>query len=281
MIMALVKYSAERGLSLPEIIFWRQFVSIPLLLGFVVATGNIAALRTTRLKGHAWRAGLGMLAMSANFLMISMLPLPVSTTLSFSTPLFAVLLSAIVFREIVGPWRWAAVFIGFAGVAIIAQPGGAGAQHVSMAGLGIGLLAALLIALATLQIRSLTRTESSLSTVFYFALIGTPTAALFLPFYATDHDAQDWFLLLAIGTVGTCAQFCATASLRFAPVSTVMAMDYTAILWSTLIAWIVWETLPGPALFLGAPLIVAAGLIISWRETLHKRPAPPSPTEFD
>jgi drug/metabolite transporter (DMT)-like permease len=173
------------------------------------------------------------------------------------------------------------VFIGFAGVAIIAQAGGTGAQHVSLAGLAVGLLAALLIALATIQIRSLTRTESSIATVFYFALLGAPAAALFLPFFATDHDAQDWALLLGIGTLGTCAQFCATASLRFAPISTVMAMDYTAIIWTTLIAWIVWETLPGLALMLGAPLIVAAGLIITWRESLHKRPPPPSPAEFD
>lgn len=279
--MALVKYSAERGLSLPEIVFWRLCVAIPLILAFVCATDSLSKLKTKRLKGHGWRAAIGLLGMSANFLMITMLPLPVATTLSFSTPLFAVLLAALVFGEFVGPWRWAAVFIGFAGVAIIAQPGGAATQQVSFSGLGVGLLAALLIALATIQVRVLTRTESSISTVFYFALIGAPAAAVFLPFFATEHDTQDWVLLISIGILGACAQFCAAASLRFAPVSTVMAMDYTAIIWTTLIAWLVWDALPGMSLFLGAPLIVAAGLIISWRENLHKRPAPPSPAEFD
>jgi len=43
-------------------------------------------------------------------------------------------------------------------------------------------------------------------------------------------------------------------------------MDYTGLIWVTIYGWLVWDQLPTAATWFGAPLIVAAGLIIAWRE---------------
>ena len=43
-------------------------------------------------------------------------------------------------------------------------------------------------------------------------------------------------------------------------------MDYIALLWSTLYGWLIWDMLPVSATWIGAPLIVASGLYIVWRE---------------
>lgn len=278
-LLTLVKLAGESGVALPEIMFWRQAVAVPLILLFLWRRDELRRLRTDRLWSHARRAGIGMFNMVFNFGAAILLPLAVSTTLGFTTPLFAVLLAALVLREHVGFWRWTAVALGFAGVLVIAQPGG---EPISAMGTAAGLIAAFFIAVINYQIRDLGRTEEPIRIVFYFSAFGSALAALALPFFATAHSAEQWLLLLAIGAIGTVAQMLLAASLRHGAVAAVIVMDYTALIWATLYGWLVWDRLPPAATWLGAPLIVAAGLLIAWREhALHRRPSPTSTLELD
>ena len=73
-------------------------------------------------------------------------------------------------------------------------------------------------------------------------------------------------LLIGIGILGAAGQMMMTASLRYAPLSTVVAMDYSALIWSTLIGYIWWDHLPPNSTWLGAPIIVASSAYIFWRE---------------
>ena len=57
-----------------------------------------------------------------------------------------------------------------------------------------------------------------------------------------------------------------TSSLRFAPVSVVMPMDYSALLWGTVYGWLLFDQLPAATTWLGAPLVIGAGVVIAWRE---------------
>jgi drug/metabolite transporter (DMT)-like permease len=262
-LLMLVKYAGESGVALPEIMFWRQAVTIPVLLGWLLLTGGLHRLRTQRLGSHARRAGIGMTNMVFNFGATILLPLAEATVLGFTTPLFAVILAALVLREQIGPYRWLAVGLGFAGVLIIAQPGGA---PISTLGTTLGLLAAFFIAVINYQIRDLGRTEDPISIAFYFAAFGAPLAALALPFFATPHSGEQWLVLMGIGLTGTLAQVLLAASLRFGAVASVIVMDYTSLIWATLYGWLIWDRLPTPSTWLGAPLIVAAGLVIAWRE---------------
>jgi len=263
-LLALVKLAGESGVALPEIMFWRQAVSAPLILAWLVATGGLGRLKTNRLGSHARRAGIGMFNMVFNFGAAILLPLAVSTTLGFTTPLFAVILAALVMREKVGAWRWIAVGLGFLGVVVIAQPGGG--ETVSAMGVAAGLIAAFLIAVIYYQIRDLGRTEEPISSVFWFATFGSAMAAVALPFVMTSHTGHQWLLLASIGVVGTFAQMLLAASLRYASVASIVAIDYTALIWATLYGWAIWRHVPPAATWLGAPLIVAAGLTIVWRE---------------
>jgi drug/metabolite transporter (DMT)-like permease len=129
------------------------------------------------------------------------------------------------------------------------------------------------------QIRDLGRTEEPIAIAFYFAAFGTPTAALTLPFFYTPHSSEQWIVLIAIGIVGTLAQCMLAASLRFGAVASIIVMDYTQLIWATLYGWLVGHHLPPPTTWLGAPLIVAAGLVIAWREHRGDRgAAAPRPT---
>jgi len=210
-------------------------------------------------------------------------------------------------------WRWSAVALGFVGILVIAQPGGdhfplygalvalGGAFMVALISIQIadlnktdkpltivfyfalfttpltGVLVALggafMIALISIQIADLNRTEKPLTIVFYFALFSAPLAALSLPFVATAHDTQGWLLLLGIGLAGALGQLLLTAALRFGTVASVIVMDYSGLFWATLYGWLLFAMLPPASTWLGAPLIVAAGLIIAWREHRLARPA--------
>jgi drug/metabolite transporter (DMT)-like permease len=272
-LLALVKLAGESGVALPEIMFWRQFVTVPLVIAMLAATGQLHRLKTTRIGSHAGRALSGMAGMVCNFGATILLPLAVATTLGFTTPLFAVILTALVLREHVGPWRWTAVVLGFAGVVVIAQPGN---EPINLLGGALGLLAGFLVAVISFQIRDLARTEEPIRVVFYFALFGSGLMALALPFYMTAHSAYQWLLLLGCGVCGLIGQLFLTASLRHGAVATVIVMDYLALLWATLYGWAFWDHLPSTATWFGAPLIIAAGVLITWRE--HRLAKALSPT---
>lgn len=259
----LIKQAGEAGISLPEIMFWRQFLTVPLVIGYLLIIGQIARLKTQRIGTHATRAGIGMVGMVLNFSAVLLLPLAESTTLGFTTPLFAVVLAGLVFREHVGPWRWAAVALGFAGVLVIAQPG---QVPVSLPGTLAGLGAALMTALISFLIRGMSRTEEPLRIVFYFSLFGAAMMSVLLPFYARAHEAEQWLLLAGIGVMGMCGQLFVTGSLRHGPIASVMIMDYTSLIWATAFGWLIWDHLPPAATWLGAPLIVGAGVLVAWRE---------------
>ena len=266
---ALIKLAAERGIHLLEIMFWRQFLTIPIALGWVMATSGIGALATRRPGTHFLRGLYGTVGMVLNFGAVILLPLAEATTINFTVPIWAVLLSILLLKEKVGVWRWSAVALGFAGILVIAQPGGG---HFPLYGALVALGGAFMIALISIQIADLGRTDKPLTIVFYFALFTTPLAALSLPFVMTAHDAGDWLLLLGIGLAGALGQLLLTAALRFGKVASVIVMDYSALFWATLYGWLLFGMLPPATTWFGVPLIVIAGLVIAWREHRLTRP---------
>jgi drug/metabolite transporter (DMT)-like permease len=267
---ALIKLGGERGIAVPEIMFWRQALTPLAIGGWLWWGGGLQRLRTARMGAHGLRALVGSTNMAMTFTATTLLPLAVTITLGFTTPLFAVLLSAFWFRQHVGPWRWLSVLLGFAGVLAIAQPGGG---HVNLLGAGLALAGGCVVAVINYQIRDLGRTEEPIRTVFWFGLFGTAVTLPFLPWFATAHPLADWSILAGLGLTGLVGQMLLTASLRHGAVVSVLVVDYVSLLWATLLGWALWNQFPHAATWLGAPLIVGAGLIIVWRERVLHRAA--------
>ena len=261
--LMLVKLVSARGVDLPHILLFRQAVSVPVLLGFLIVRGEMGRLRSNRLVSHGIRALTGSTGMALTFGAPILLPLAVSTTLGFTSPIFAVVLSALLLHEKVGRWRWSAVLLGFAGIAIIAGPGG---TDIDPLGAAVGIAAAFMVALISIQIRDLSRTEDSIAIVVYFALFSAPVLFIVSLFFPWPTDWTDYALLLLVGGFGTAAQLFLTNSLRYGTVSSVIVMDYAMLIWATLYGWLVFDNLPSVMLWFGAPLVIAAGAIIVWRE---------------
>jgi drug/metabolite transporter (DMT)-like permease len=261
--LMLVKVAGTRGVTLVETMFWRQLIPAVLLGGWMLSRGQAGLFRSARMKDHARRAIIGVTGMFLTLGVVLILPLAETTVLGFTTPIFAVILAAILLKERVGVFRWTAVLLGLSGIVIIAGPD---RSHLPLSGLAVGIGAAFMVALISIQVRDLGRTEHPLTTVFWFSALSIPLLALPALWTGTAHDAVTWGLLLAIGVAGALGQICLTAALRIGSVSSVVVMDYSSFGWAMLWGWLVFGALPPTATWIGAPVIIAAGLVIVWRE---------------
>ncbi len=262
----LVKLAGTRGAHLMELIFWRQLLTVALLGGGLALTGNLALLKTRRLPAHARRAASGMFGMIFTYGAVLLLPLAEATTMGFTAPVFAVLIAIALFGERIGPYRWGAVAMGFAGVIVVMQPFSGLHAGVTLFGVAVGLVAPLMVAVISFQLQDLNTTENPWSIVFWFSALTVPIAALVLPFVMAAHDPLTWGLILAMGLVGAAAQMLLTTSLRFGSAAVILLMDYTALLWASYYGYAIFDRAAPASLWLGAPLIIGAGLLIAWRE---------------
>lgn len=275
--MAALKYSTEHGVGSIEILFYRNLFSLPTILAWVLLSGGISAVRTNRPMAHVIRSTAGLIVMFLTFLALSMLPLAEATAISFSAPLFATILSAIVLREKVMWHRWGAIILGFIGVLIIVQPGG---SALPMQGVVIGLASALGTGVVVIMLRQIAETESATVTVFWFNIACLAVTALPMPFLFQNHGSHVWIALALGGLMGGIAQILMTSALRYAPVSVLAPFDYLQIVWATLWGFVLFAALPSVEAILGAGLIAISGIYVVWRERKMRKSVVPSPNEL-
>ncbi|WP_326522767.1 DMT family transporter [Sphingomonas sp.] len=260
---ALIKLAETRGAGLVELLFFRQAGSIPVVVAWVALGPGVATLATRRIGAHALRCAVGLSSMTFMFSTLLLLPLAEATTLQFTVPIFATILGALVLREATGVHRWGAVMLGFAGVLIVTQPG---SGHIPLAGALTGLVAAFLSASVSILIRRMGSSEPPATIVFYFALLSmVPLLPAFL-WTMGSHDAGTWAMLVGIGLIGAVGQLAMTTALSLGPVSVVVPMDYSGLIWATLYGWALFGVLPDGWTWVGAPIIILSGLYIVWRE---------------
>lgn len=262
-----VKWLGQHGVGVIESLFYRQLGTTVAALLFVFATTGLGSLRTRRVGSHVMRMAIGLIAMGTNFLAMMLLPMAEATAIGFSVPIFSTLLAAMVLGEKTGPWRWGAVLLGFVGVLVIVQPGSG--QVPAWGGL-VAVAAALTTALATIAIRRLGATEAAATTVFWFGASSLIPLGLAMPVAGRAHPLDVFAILALMAAAGGAAQLLLTAALRYAPVALVMPMDYVNLLWASLLGLLIFSQSPSPWTFAGAPVIIAAGLVILWREQVNR-----------
>jgi drug/metabolite transporter (DMT)-like permease len=260
---AMVKIAGDRDANLYEILFFRQSFALPVILAWIAVGPGLRSVATKRIGAHVARAVIGLGGMVTSFAAVQLLPLAEATTLQFTVPIFATITAFLLLREPTGWHRWGAVLVGFLGVLVIARPG---SGHFPLLGTALGLSSALLVAVVMILLRTIGRTESASTTVFWFSALSVAPLGLLYLLHIEPHDAATWALLIGIGLIGGAGQLAMTASFRFAPVSAVVSMDYTALIWGTLFGWLWFEALPVSTTWLGAAIIIASGLYIAHRE---------------
>lgn len=263
-IMVMLAKILSTNHSVIEIAFYRNLIgSLPFL--FVVFALGRREILTLNTKPSlvAVRAVLGSVSLVVTFFAFSLMPLADTTALLFTSSLFIPVLGVIVLKESVGPYRWAAVAVGFAGVIIMARPTG----DIYVLGIAVAMCAALLHATLQIMLRYLGRYESPETISFYFFAIGAILTAAAMPFVAVTPTVTEIPLLLGVGLSGAAAQWLLSVAYRNAPAAVVTVFNYTSIVWATLFGWMIWNEWPLPAVIAGATIVIASNLLIVWRES--------------
>ena len=250
--------------SVIEIAFYRNLIaSLPFLfLVFVMGRREILVIRS-RPVAIGGRAIIGSISLVTTFAAFAVMPMADTAALLFTSSLFIPILGIFLLREHVGPYRWAAVLAGFAGVLIMVRPTG----DVNVLGVTLALSAALMHAVLQILLRFLGKYESPETVTFYFLTIGTVVTALPLPFIAVRPTLEEIPLLIGVGLSGALAQWLLSVAFGNAPAAVVTVFNYTGIVWATLFGWLIWNDFPLPAVLTGAAVVIASNLFIIWRES--------------
>lgn len=275
---ALMKWAATlEPVSAGEMVFYRSLFGLPVVLFWVLsAKGGLASLSTRRPMVHVWRCALGVTGILLIFQGLKLLPLADATTIGFTAPIFATLLSILFLKEKVGRHRWTAVVLGFLGVLVMVRPGAEGAPP--LAGLLFALGGAFVAAAVTVTLRQLGKTESATAIVFWFFVACATVGGVLTLIDGHSHSWAVLAVLAAGGLAGGLAQLLMTTSLQHAPVSALAPLDYLQMVGAVVLGWLLLSDAPTAATLAGAALIAGSGLYTAWRErVLHREITPPSP----
>jgi drug/metabolite transporter (DMT)-like permease len=251
-----------------EITFARSlFALIPVAIWAAAEGGLRTVFYTTRPRAHFLRSAVGVTGMFLGFAALARLPLADSTAISFTAPLITVALAAIILHEHVRAYRWSAVAAGFFGVLIILSGYvEQGAPDRTLVGAGLQLAAAFVVALVSIQIRHMTRTEPAATIVIYFSIFSALVSLVTIPFGWVMPTPLEATALLAIGILGGIGQVLMTESFRHAEASLLAPFDYLSLIWALLITLVIFGTMPTGTMLAGAAIVVAAGLFVLYRE---------------
>lgn len=269
MMMMFIKLLGER-LPVVEILFFRQLVML-VILAPTLSRNFPDALRTQRPGLHAFRVLGAMVAMLAGFEALVHLPLANATAISFAKALFVTVLATLILNEVVGAGRWIATAVGFVGVVVVVQPSADGVNGYAL----LALLSALAVAGVQISLRVLTRTEGSVTILAYQAIALAVLLAPAALWWWVTPTPLEWLMLVGVGIFATLGQWCNVQGFRAGEAAAIAPMDYTRILFASVIGYLVFQEVPGVATFAGAALIVGATLYT------FRRNAEPRTSEAD
>ncbi|XHC11562.1 DMT family transporter [Labrenzia sp. ac12] len=245
-----------------QILFLRNLIALPIAVLIALKMGGRSALISHRPAAHLLRGVLWLCAATLFFTGLSLLGLAEATALIFVMPVFVTALSALVLREQVGWRRWTAVLVGFLGVLVVVRPGSGTFQAASL----LPIATAFFYAALMLSARLVDPRESVWTLMLYLVGAGAIMSAFAMPFVWVQPHAEDIWLFLGIALFGTAGITLMTQAFRFAPAAVVAPFDYTALLWATLLGWLLWGEIPDIATYVGAAIIIASGIAIVLRE---------------
>lgn len=269
MVMAAMIKSATESVPAGQAVFFRSLFAIPVIALWLWQKGELReGLVPQNFVGHVWRGLFGTAGMVLTFGGLGLLPLPEVTAIGYATPIFTVLLAAMLLGERIRLIRVSAVILGLFGVMIVMWPRLTVSDLSNAATLGamMVLMASLLRALVQIHIRQLVQTEHTAAIVFYFSLTATILSLFSIPFGWVWPDRLDIALLIGAGLVGGVAQILVTSSYRFGAASMLAPFDYSSMIFAILIGWLVFAELPTLIMLIGSALVIAGGILILWRE---------------
>lgn len=271
-VMASLVKAASEEVPPGEVVFFRALFAIPVIWVWILWNGSLrAGLHTDNPMGHVFRGVVGTAAMAMGFTGLAFLPLTEAKAIGYAAPLLVVLFAAMFLGETVRLVRLGAVALGLVGVLIILYP------RLTLIESGetdlrqtIGALAALgsavAAALAQVFVRKLVQSETVSSITFWFSVSASCFALVTIPFGWSMPSPSVFVMLVLTGMVGGVGQICLTSAYRHADASLIAPFDYASMIFALAIGYSFFGEVPTWSMMAGAVIIIAAGVLIIWRE---------------
>ena len=222
--------------SAVEITFYRSFIS--LLIMFALVRWHGVGLATPHWRWQLTRGLTGFVALFGYFYAITLLPLATAVTLNYTSAIFLALYLALAGTRM-SRGMLVALGLGLLGVALLLRPTlGMDQLFGGLVGLGSGVLAAM----AYFSVRELgARGETEMRTVFYFALVASLGAGVWLLFSEIHPvDLHSGGLLIGVASFATAAQLAMTRAYSRGKTLLSAALAYSTVIFSSMFGMLLW-----------------------------------------
>jgi len=264
--MAFLIKSLGQQLEVSVITFFRALFGFLCVLPFALGRG-IGSVKTQRLPLHLFRATVGAAAMSCGFYALTKIPLADAVAISFTRPLFLIVLAVMFLGEVVRIRRWSATLVGFLGVVVMVRPS-ADLEAASL----IALTATFLVAIATVCVKKLSTSETPAVMLFYFGIVSSIVTAVPAAMYWRTPSATELAAMFLIGALAATGQFCMIRSLTVGEATAVAPLDYTRLLFAAVIGYFFFAETPDVWTWVGAGIVISASVYIAQREARLGQP---------
>ena len=252
--------SASR-LHVFQVMEMRSLLGLVLLYPLIRRAGGFRAMRTRRMPMHMTRNAIHYLGQFAWLMALPLIPLAQFVAIEFTTPIWTALLAVAFLGERLTLWKVSAIGLGLVGVIVIVRPGLEGVPTGQL----LVLFAALTFAVSFVTTKSLTRTDSVVTIIFWMLVIQSvlgfvPALLVWTP---PPLDVMPWIFLIALG--GSYGHFCIAKALAHADATVVVPMDFLRVPATALLGWLAysetfdWWTVAGTVLILSGNLVNLAG----------------------
>jgi len=272
---AMSKTLSTSGYPVIEVIWARYVFAFVFMLAMFLPRSGLKLFSIRRLDTQVVR---GLLLFFSSYLFfhgVMYLPLATAAAISLASPIIVTALSARLLGEPVGPRRWAAVVVGFIGALIVVRPGQAAFDwHVL-------LIVASTVCSSFYQIfsRRYGQTERPDASATVATIVGTIAATPFVPFeWVMPTSTWHMVLFVGMGIMAGTGHYFLTIAYSQAPAAVVSPFNYTQLIGSAAMGFIVFHEMPDLWTWVGAGVIIASGLYIGYRERVRYRQRMKLPT---
>jgi len=253
----------SRTYPVPGIV-WARYAAQTLFLVVVLAPQlRLGLLRTRRPALQLLRGGILAASTVFFFSALALMPIAEAVAITFLSPLLLTAASAWLLKERVRRSAWAALLAGFIGVLIIIRPGGGVFTPAAI----LPILTAVSFAAYQLLTRKLAGVDSTMTTLFYSAIVGTLLLAPGLPLYwRFPESGFDAALFAVLGVLASAGHFVLIRAFEHAPPSVLAPFVYSQLVAVLVLGYLVFGDFPDGWSLLGMAIIVLAGAWIAARQ---------------
>lgn len=247
------------------IAFYRCLFGVIVMLPFMTYN-HPDAWKTHNTKLQFIRCSINVYSMISWFTAIGTLQLEKAAVIGFTTPLFTTILAIIFLGEVIRVQRISALIIGFIGILVVIRPG-----YIPFESGALWLLsAALTFSIVIIIVKKLTEKDSSLTTAFYQMAFMVPPTFLIALFFWESVNLNQIFIFIFVAIAGFITQFSFAQCLKMAETTFIMPIQFTKLIWLSVIGYLFFKEIPDIWTWLGASIIFSSILFIAYRETINK-----------